>query len=103
MTFTAKAVTGDQGGGLQTRVDRGGGGGGAAVERGATDGAGDTAMSRSGTTGSGSDAVEGAGGWRYLCRAVDQFGHVIDVLLAEGRPGRRLTSFSPGPCRARRR
>jgi transposase-like protein len=29
--------------------------------------------------------VKVAGGWRYVCRAIDQFGQVIDVLVAARR------------------
>jgi hypothetical protein len=50
--------------------------------------------------------VKVAGRWRYLYRAVDQFGQVIDVLLSEGRDTAAAAGSSPGPyamgrCRSR--
>ena len=47
-----------------------------------------------------------AGTWRYLYRAVDQFGQVIDVLVSPKRDKnatrRFFTRRSPGPPRRRK-
>ena len=42
--------------------------------------------------------VKVAGRWRYLYRAVDQFGQVIDVLLSEQRDTAAPASSFFGPC-----
>jgi transposase-like protein len=41
--------------------------------------------------------VKVAGRWRYLYRAVDQYGQVIDVLLSEQRTPPPPTASSPAP------
>ena len=49
--------------------------------------------------------VKVAGKWRYLYRAVDQFGQVIDVLVSlkrDKRPGGSSRARWPGPRRRRR-
>jgi len=45
--------------------------------------------------------VKVGGRWRYLYRAVDQFGQVIDVLLSTRRDG-TARRFFPGPMTATR-
>jgi transposase-like protein len=42
--------------------------------------------------------VKVAGRWRYLCRAVDQYGQVIDVLLSEQRDTAAARRFFTPPC-----
>ena len=45
--------------------------------------------------------VKVAGRWRYLYRAVDQFGQVIDVLLAEQRDTAAARRFARSAAPAR--
>ena len=47
--------------------------------------------------------VKVAGRWRYLCRAVDQYGQVIDVLLSEQRDTAAARRLSPMRWRTGRR
>jgi transposase-like protein len=41
--------------------------------------------------------AKGAGRWVYLYRAIDQFGQVIDVLVAEKRDLAATRRFFPRP------
>ncbi len=40
--------------------------------------------------------VKAAGRWQYLCRAIDQYGQVIDVLVSDKRDLATTHRFSPG-------